>query len=58
MKKWMSVSEIAEYLGLHENTIYRYLSRKKNKIPSYRVGKLYKFDPIEVDEWIKKGNVK
>lgn len=53
MKKWMSVVEVAEYLGVHTQTIYKYLDKKKNKIPSYKIGKLHKFDSAEVDKWVR-----
>ena len=52
-EKWLSVEEIAEHLGISKETIYRWL--EKGKIPAHRVGKLWKFRPSEVDEWVKSG---
>lgn len=53
-ESWCSVEEIAKYLSVSKETIYRWL--EKNKIPAHRVGKQWRFKPSEVDEWIKSGN--
>lgn len=53
-EKWLSVEEIAEHLGISKETIYRWL--EKGKIPAHRVGKLWKFRPSEVDDWVLNGN--
>lgn len=52
-ERWLSVQEIAKYLGISKETVYRWL--EKGKIPAHRVGKLWKFKTSEVDEWIVKG---
>ena len=52
-EKWLSVEEIADHLGISKETVYRWL--EKGKIPAHRVGKLWKFRPSEVDEWVLKG---
>ncbi|QLH44134.1 MAG: helix-turn-helix domain-containing protein [Coxiellaceae bacterium] len=54
IEKWMSVSEIAEYLGVAAITIYRWL--EKSQIPAHRVGKQWRFDLQEVDAWVKSGS--
>jgi excisionase family DNA binding protein len=47
----ISVTEAAKYLKISKETIYR---RLKNKtIPHYRIGKLYKFLPVELMKWSK-----
>jgi excisionase family DNA binding protein len=56
MVDWKSVPQIAAYLGVSKETVYRWLDRKQ--IPCHRVGKLWKFDPEEVDKAIKKGRLK
>lgn len=53
LQPWRSVEGIAEYLGVSKETIYRWLDRKK--IPAHRIGKLWKFKPSEVDEWVMSG---
>lgn len=52
-EKWLSVEDIAHHLGVSKETIYRWL--EKGKIPSHRVGKLWKFQASEVDTWVKGG---
>lgn len=54
LEPWFSVEEIAKHLGVSKETIYRWLERQK--IPAHRIGKLWKFKPSEVDEWVKSGS--
>ncbi len=50
-ERWLSVEEIATHLGVSRETIYRWLEKKK--IPAHRVGKLWKFQTSEVDDWVR-----
>ena len=52
-ERWLSVTEIADHLGVSKETVYRWL--EKGKVPAHRVGKLWKFKASEVDEWITSG---
>lgn len=52
-ERWLSVEEIASHLGVSKETVYRWLDRRQ--IPAHRVGKLWKFQTWEVDEWVRKG---
>jgi excisionase family DNA binding protein len=49
----MTTKELAKYLRLHQITICK-LS-KEGKIPSVRVGSVWRFDKEVIDEWIAKG---
>jgi excisionase family DNA binding protein len=49
----MTTREIAKYLKLHQITICK-LS-KEGKIPSVRIGSVWRFDKEVIDEWIAKG---
>jgi PTS system nitrogen regulatory IIA component len=49
----MTTKEIAKYLKLHQITICK-LS-KKGKIPSVRIGSVWRFDRDVIDDWIAKG---
>ena len=51
--RWLSVAEISEHLGVQPSTIYKWLERKK--MPAHKVGRLWKFQKDEVDEWVRKG---
>jgi len=52
-ERWLSVSEIASYLGIKQDTIYKWIALKK--IPAHKVGRLWKFSKKEVDEWVHGG---
>lgn len=50
---WLSVTGIAQHLGVSKETIYRWIAREKNS--AHRISKLWKFKPTEVDEWVMAG---
>ena len=52
--RWFSVEEIAEYLGVKRDTLYKWIERKD--MPAHKVGRLWKFRKEEVDEWVRAGN--
>jgi excisionase family DNA binding protein len=49
----MKTKELAEYLKLHHITICKLA--KEGKIPSIRVGRVWRFDKEQIDEWIARG---
>ncbi len=51
-EKWCSAKEIAAYLGIKQDTLYKWIDRGKG-IPAHKVGKLWKFKVNEVDNWVK-----
>lgn len=51
--RWLSVDEIAAYLGIKRDTVYKWISEKQ--MPAHRMGRLWKFRKDEVDEWVKTG---
>ncbi len=51
--RWYSVDEIAEYLGIKRDTVYKWI--KEKNMPTYRMGRLWKFRRDEVDDWVKSG---
>ncbi|MDD5697162.1 MAG: helix-turn-helix domain-containing protein [Victivallaceae bacterium] len=52
-ERWVSVSEIAEHLGVCKDTIYTWLAEKQ--MPAHKVGRLWKFKIAQVDKWIENG---
>lgn len=51
--RWLSVDEIAEYLGVKRDTVYKWIAERE--MPANRVGRFWKFKKDEVDEWVKRG---
>ena len=51
--RWLSVDEIAAYLGIKRDTVYKWIAEKK--MPAHKMGPLWKFRKEEVDEWVKSG---
>lgn len=53
IERWYSLEEISNHLGVSKDTIRAWI--KKDTIPYYKVGRLYKFKVSEVDKWIESG---
>jgi len=54
--RWLSVEEIAVYLGVKRDTIYKWIERKN--MPAHKVGSLWKFRKDEIDDWVRSGEAK
>ena len=54
--RWLSVNEIADYLGIRSDTVYKWIPRKN--MPAHKIGRLWKFRKEEVDQWIWRGEAK
>lgn len=53
IEPWYSLEEISRHLGVSKETLYRWLER--GTIPAHRMGRLWKFKPSEVDQWVISG---
>jgi len=51
--RWLSVDEIASYLGIKRPTVYKWIDRKD--MPAHKVGRLWKFKAKEIDHWVESG---
>ncbi len=51
--RWLSVDEIAAYLGIKRDTVYKWIDRKR--MPAHKVGAIWKFRKDEVDAWVTSG---
>lgn len=52
--RWLSVEEMATYLGVSKDTIYGWIT--KREMPAHKVGRLWKFKTEEVDIWVRAGS--
>jgi excisionase family DNA binding protein len=48
--RWLSVDEVAQYLGVKRDTIYKWIQRRR--MPAHKVSRLWKFRKQEVDDWV------
>ena len=51
-KKIMTIKEVADYLGVHTATIYKYA--REGKIPAFKIGSDWRFTKKHIDQWIDK----
>ncbi|WP_425522227.1 methylation-associated defense system helix-turn-helix domain-containing protein MAD1, partial [Xanthomonas citri] len=51
--RWLSVDEIADYLGVAKDTIYTWVTSKG--MPGHKVGRFWKFKKEDVDTWVREG---
>jgi len=51
--RWLSVDEIAFHLGIKRDTVYKWIGERK--MPGHKIGRLWKLDKKEVDDWVKSG---
>jgi len=49
-KQVMTVKEIAEYLGVHPMTIYKYV--RDGKIPAFKIGASWRIRRDSIKKWI------
>jgi len=50
---WVTAEHVAQHLGVAKDTVYRW--REQRSLPAHRVGRLWKFQLSEVDEWVRTG---
>jgi excisionase family DNA binding protein len=50
---WLSADDIAAHLGVTKDTVYSWIAEKA--MPAHKVGRLWKFQASEVDEWVRTG---
>jgi len=49
--RWLSVEEVAEYLGVQRDTIYTWLAQEN--LPGFKVGRVWRFKREDVDAWVR-----
>jgi excisionase family DNA binding protein len=50
MRRYASLADAAEYAACNERTIRRHIA--KGEITGYRLGRVYRVDLNELDEWL------
>lgn len=50
---WLSAEEIAAHLGVTKDTVYVWIADKA--MPAHKIGRLWKFQASEVDNWVRGG---
>jgi len=50
---WVTAEHVAQHLGVAKETVYRWRERKG--LPAHKIGRLWKFQLSEVDEWVRAG---
>lgn len=51
--RWLSIGEICTYLGVSNDTVYKWINL--HAMPAHRMGRLWKFKKDDVDQWVKDG---
>jgi len=51
--RWLSITEICKYLGVSNDTVYKWIDR--HGMPAHRMGRLWKFKKSQVDAWVESG---
>ena len=49
-QKVMNIKEVADYLGVHTSTIYKYAQR--GTIPAFKIGSDWRFSQKHINLWI------
>lgn len=55
-KRFIGIEDLSQYLGLTKGTLYVWVCQRR--IPYLKIGKLLKFDIIEIQDWIEDKRVK
>lgn len=54
-EKWVNLEDVAEHLSLSKDTVRNWV--KGGRLPTYKVGKMYKFQLSEIDQLVRDGKL-
>ena len=49
---WLSADDIAAHLGITKDTVYTWIAGRS--MPAHKVGRLWRFQASEIDEWVRR----
>ena len=52
-QRYLTVNDLAIYLHISPKTVYYWL--EEGKLPSFKLGRLWRFDRIVIDEYLREG---
>ena len=55
-EKWMTVEDVAEYLQVSKESIYKLAQRRK--IPAAKILSQWRFKKVDIDKWVDKRKIK
>jgi excisionase family DNA binding protein len=55
MQKILTITEVADRLGMHPVSVYRLV--KEAKLPVFRIGRMLRFDAEELEKWMLNANL-
>jgi excisionase family DNA binding protein len=50
---WVTAIDVARHLGVVKDAVYRW--REHKGLPGHKIGRLWKFQRSEIDEWVRAG---
>lgn len=53
-KPYLTVEEIADILNVTPETVRGYINAKKDALPAYRLGREYRIDRKDFEDWMQK----
>jgi excisionase family DNA binding protein len=53
---WVTAEQVARHLGVVKDTVYRW--RESKYLPAHKIGRLWKFQLSEIDDWVRAGGAK
>jgi excisionase family DNA binding protein len=56
MAVWLDLDGLQQYLKIPKSTLYRLV--QQGRLPGHKVGRTWRFDQAEIDDWIKSGGSK
>lgn len=49
-KQYLSARELAEFTGISVHTVYLWIQLRK--IPYHKIGKMVRFNKLEIEDWL------